>query len=139
MSPTLQLLGETSHAKFFTAGSTKHPPECSCLCQHWSAHILYNPTQLDLSIRELMIKDDGGAGATTHLDLSIRELMIKDDGGAGATTHLVQCKLDNLGYIKAHSGLANDDCRLLRLKNAAELAALLADLSAIQAMDDRQK
>jgi hypothetical protein len=48
-----------------------------------------------------MIKDDGGAGATTHLDLSIRELMIMMMVGAGATTHLVQCKLDTTwGIIK---------------------------------------
>jgi hypothetical protein len=57
--------------------------------------------------------------------------------GAGATTHLVQCKLDTTwGIIKLTKWWI---AVALALKNAAELAALLADLSAIQAMDDRQR
>jgi hypothetical protein len=44
---------------------------------------------------------------TTQLDLSIRELM-KDVVGEGAAVRLAQRKLDNLGYIKAHGGIEEE-------------------------------
>jgi hypothetical protein len=72
------------------------------------------------------------------LDLSVHELM-KDAGGEGATIHLAQRKLDNLGYIKAHSGLANNDRRLKRLKNEAEMAASMAEIAVVQAAEEKKK
>jgi hypothetical protein len=64
---------------------------------------------------------------------------MKDAGGEGASIRLAQRKLDNLGYIKAHSGLANDPKRLSRLQNQLDLAASLADISRIQEVIDQQK
>ena len=80
-------------------------------------HILFNPSQMDLSVRELM----------------------RDAGGDGATIRMAQRKLDNLGYIKAHSGLANDDRRMKRLQNAAELAASMAEIAVVQATAEKNK
>ena len=37
-------------------------------------------------------------------------------------------KLDNLGYIKAHSGIQNDPERILRLKQTAEHVAPLSEI-----------
>jgi hypothetical protein len=80
-------------------------------------HILFNPTLLDLLVRELM----------------------KDAGGVGATLRTAQRKLDNFGYIKSHSGLANDPERLERMRNQVDLTASFADIHNVQARDDQQK
>jgi hypothetical protein len=56
------------------------------VCKNKGQHVIFNPTLLDLSVRELM----------------------KDAGGEGATLRTSQRTLDNMGYIKSHSGLAND-------------------------------
>lgn len=37
-------------------------------------------------------------------------------------------KLDNLGYVKYHSGLMNSDERMRRMKNCSMLSASLADI-----------
>jgi hypothetical protein len=60
--------------------------------------------------------------APTAQDLTCRELM-KDAGGDGATLKLAKRKLDSLGDIKAHCGLANNTERIRKLQRAATLAS----------------
>ena len=60
-------------------------------------------------------------------DLTCRELM-KDAGGDGATTKLAKRKLDSVGYIKAHCGVANTPERIAKLYAAAQLADSIAEI-----------
>jgi hypothetical protein len=66
--------------------------------KNYGQHIFFNPTILDLSVRELM----------------------KDAGGEGATIRTAQRKLDNMSYIKSHSGLANNPERMKRVHNQVD-------------------
>ena len=52
--------------------------------------------------------------------------IIRDTVGLGAQLNLAKRKLDNLGYIKSHSGIQNDKERLKRLKSQLTLATSLA-------------
>lgn len=56
----------------------------------------------------------------SNKDFARRELM-KDAGGTRATAKLAKRKLDNLGHIKVHSGLANDPVKIGQMKRAAML------------------
>ena len=53
--------------------------------------------------------------------------IMRESVGMGAKLKLVKRKLDNLGYIKSHSGLQNNEARLERLKSEMEMAASLAE------------
>ena len=67
-----------------------------------------------------------------------RELM-RDAGGTRATTKLAKRKLDNLGYIKAHSGLENDLVRIGRMKRSAMLAESISHISRVEKEDAARK
>lgn len=60
-------------------------------------------------------------------DLTMHELM-KDAGGLGATMKIAKRKLNLYGAIQSHSGLANDEKQLQKLKNKTMLAALIAEI-----------
>ena len=62
--------------------------------------------------------------------------------GHGATMKLAYCRLNNLGYIKAFSGVQNDSDRLYHLKNRLEIShslALITDADAWAKDDAAQK
>ena len=61
----------------------------------------------------------------TSLGLTKREIM-KYAGGHGATIKMAARKLDQLGYVKAYSCVANDSARLEKLTNQLQLANSLA-------------
>ena len=56
-----------------------------------------------------------------------REIM-RDSIGTGATMKLAARKLDNLGRIKAHSSMTNDESNLAKLKNQCLLAQSIAEI-----------
>ena len=68
----------------------------------------------------------------TSLELNKQEIM-KYAGGHGATIKMAARKLDQLGYIKAHSGVANDSARLKKLRNQLQLANSLASIERSEA------
>jgi hypothetical protein len=58
----------------------------------------------------------------------MRELM-KDAGGDGATMKIAKRKLNMFGAIQSHSGLANNEKQLNKLKNRHILAASIAQIN----------
>jgi hypothetical protein len=74
----------------------------------------------------------------TSLELTKREIM-KYAGGHGATIKMAARKLDQLGYIKAHSGVANDSARLKKLRNQLQLANSLASIERSEAAIAKKK
>ena len=54
-------------------------------------------------------------------------------------TNLVKRKLDNLGHIKAHSGLANDPVMVGRMKRAIILTEALSRVSRVEKEDAARK
>jgi hypothetical protein len=76
--------------------------------------------------------------APTEQDLTCRELM-KDAGGDGATLKLAKRKLDSLGDIKAHCGLANNPERMHKLQRAATLASSISHIKRSEAANNKQK
>ena len=56
--------------------------------------------------------------------------ILRDAGGSGATKKLAQRKLNNSGAITSHCGLQNQPERIKKLKDALELTASLAEISA---------
>jgi hypothetical protein len=75
----------------------------------------------------------------SEMDVTARVLM-QAAGGSGATMKLATRRLDNVGYIKAHSGLANDPLRLERMNNCNTLAASMAEITRITAAcEDKKK
>jgi hypothetical protein len=75
---------------------------------------------------------------TTPQDLSCRQIM-KDAGGQGATLKLAKRKLDALGDIKAHCGLASCPERIQKLERATMLAASLSHIARLEAATKKQK
>ena len=65
--------------------------------------------------------------------------IIIDTVGLGAQLKLAKRKLDNLGYIKSHSGIQNDKERLKRLKSQLILAASLAEINVIKEIEKSDK
>lgn len=65
--------------------------------------------------------------APSERDLTCGALMA-DAGGQGAQKKLAKRKLDNLGDIKAHSGVQNDPERIRKLKATAELSASISEI-----------
>jgi hypothetical protein len=61
----------------------------------------------------------------TSLELSKRDIM-EYAGGHGVAIKMAARKLDQLGYVKAHSGVANGSARLEKLTNQLQLANSLA-------------
>ena len=70
-------------------------------------HVILDPTQEDLTVREIM----------------------KDCGGDGATKKLAKRKLDSAGFINAHCCDATDPVRMKRMKAALELASSIAEIN----------
>ena len=65
----------------------------------------------------------------TLQDLTVRSIL-RDAGGSGASKKLAQRKLNNSGAITNHCGLQNQPERIKKLKDALELTASLAEISA---------
>ena len=65
--------------------------------------------------------------------------IIRDTVGLGAQLKLAKRKLDNLGYIKSHSGIQNDKERLKRLKSQLTLAASLAEINVMKESEKSDK
>jgi hypothetical protein len=65
----------------------------------------------------------------TQEDLTVRSIL-RDAVGSGATKKLAQRKLNNSGAITSHCGLQNKPERIKKLKDALELTASLAEISA---------
>jgi hypothetical protein len=61
----------------------------------------------------------------TSSELNKREIM-KYVGGHGATIKMAAWELDQLGYVKAHSGVANNSAQLEKLRSQLQLANSLA-------------
>ena len=74
----------------------------------------------------------------TAQDLTCREIM-KDAGGAGATQKLAKRKLDNLGIIKAHCGVATDPDRIAKLERAAQLASSISEIQRVTQVEKKSK
>jgi hypothetical protein len=75
----------------------------------------------------------------SKMDVSAHVLM-QAAGGNGATMKLATRRLDNVGYIKAHSGLANGPLCLKRMNNYNTLAASMAEITWITAaLEDKKK
>jgi hypothetical protein len=77
-----------------------------------------------------MTEEQAAILAPTMLDLSVQSIL-KDAGGAGAKKKLAQRKLNNAGAITNHCGLQNHPGRVKKLLAAAQLAASLAEISAL--------
>jgi hypothetical protein len=58
--------------------------------------------------------------------------MMQDAGDSGAKHKLSKHKLDAMGYVKSHSGIMNDDQRVKRLKNQAQLAESIAEIKCFE-------
>jgi hypothetical protein len=82
-------------------------------------------TFLDLAISEVQL---ALVLTPSSRDVTMRELM-KDAGGDGATMKIPKRKLNVFGTIQSHSGLANDEKQLKKLKNKHTMAASLAHIS----------
>ena len=65
--------------------------------------------------------------------------IMRESVGMGAKLKLVKRKLDNLGYIKSHSGLQNNEARLERLKSQMEMAASLAEINGMRYQEKVEK
>lgn len=72
------------------------------------------------------------------VDLVVRELM-KDAQGDGATKKLAQRKLNSTGFVSAFCGSGNGDEEIRRLRQAAQLAASLADAYRVEQEESKQK
>ena len=77
-----------------------------------------------------MTEEQAAILAPTIQDLSVQSIL-KGAGGAGATKKLAQRKLNNAGAITNHCGLQNHPERVKKLLAAAQLAASLAEISAL--------
>jgi hypothetical protein len=77
-----------------------------------------------------MTEEQGAILAPTIQDLSVQSIL-KGAGGGGATKKLAQRKLNNAGAITNHCGLENHPGRVKKLLAAAQLAASLAEISAL--------
>jgi hypothetical protein len=63
--------------------------------------------------------------------MSKRNIM-KDAGGANATMKLAARKLDQMGYIKLHSGIVNTPKMLAKMTNQMQMSKLLAEIRTIE-------
>ena len=77
-----------------------------------------------------MTDDQARILAPTMQDLSVQAIL-KDAGGEGATKKLAKRKLNTAGAITSHCGLQNHPERVNKLISALELAASLAEISAL--------
>jgi hypothetical protein len=71
-------------------------------------------------------------------DLTIREIL-KDAGGDGAVKKMAQRKLDSAAFVNAYCCHANSDLRIQRFKQAARLAASLAEITRLTQEADAAK
>ena len=83
-------------------------------------------------------KSQLGILAPTSLQLNKREIM-RYAGGTGASMKMAARKLDQFGYIKSYSGLANDPARLSKLANQLMLAKSVASIAEEEKRQARQK
>ena len=60
-------------------------------------------------------------------------VLMQADGGNGSTMKLATRRLDNVGYIKAHSGLANEPLCLKIMNNCNILSASMEVINWITA------
>jgi hypothetical protein len=74
----------------------------------------------------------------TSLKLTKREIM-KYTGGHGATIKMAAQKLDQLGYVKAHSCVANNSARLEKLTNQLQLENSLVAIERYDATIAKKK
>ena len=79
--------------------------------------VIYNPSEMDVSARVPM----------------------QAGGGNGATMKLATRRLNNVGYIKAHSGLTNDPLCLEITNNCNILAASMSDITRTTAASEDKK
>ena len=79
--------------------------------------MIYNPSEMDVSARVPM----------------------QAGGGNGATMKLATRRLNNVGYIKAHSGLTNDPLCLEITNNCNILAASMSDITRTTAASEDKK
>jgi hypothetical protein len=71
--------------------------------------------------------------------IAMTRVLMQADGGKGATMKLATRRLDNVGYINAHYGLANDPLHLKRMNNCNTLAASMAEITWIIAASEGKK
>ena len=91
---------------------------------------LIDPKSQDNPISNLAIDLDKyqlGMMTSTSLQLNKREIM-QYASGMGASMKMAAQKLDQFGYIKSYSGLANDQARLAKLANQLMLVKLVASI-----------
>ena len=71
-------------------------------------------------------------------DLTTREIF-KDAGCDGATKKMAQRKLDSISFVNAYCCYANSELRIKRFKQAARLAASLAQIEKLTAEAEQRK
>ena len=71
-------------------------------------------------------------------DLSIREIL-QDAGGDGAIKRMAQRKLDSVAFVNAYCCYANSELRVQRFKQAARLAASIAEIEKLTVEADQKK
>ena len=92
---------------------------------------LIDPKSQDKPSSHLAIdldKSQIGMLTPTSLQLNKREIM-RYAGGMGASMNMSERKLYQFGYIKSHSGIANDQARLENLANQLMLAKLVESIA----------
>ena len=75
-----------------------------------------------------MTEDQKKIVAPSPEDWTCRDLMMHA-GGAGATTKLAKRKLDSIGDVKSHCGIANQPERIEKLQRALDLAVSISAIS----------
>ena len=76
-----------------------------------------------------MSKSQRSAIMPSREDLAANVIM-RDTQGLGAQLKISKRKLDNLGFIKSHSGIQNSEERIKRLKSQLKLSETLAEINA---------
>ena len=74
----------------------------------------------------------------TTADLTKRNLMVTPSG-EGAKLKLAKIRVDNLGYVKSHSGIMNDPVQLAALHNQLHLARSFASISEHEKCEAQKK
>ena len=99
------------------------------LFEHMVRFRAHHADSLAPSFIDDLTADQKAIISPTQQDLTVRSIL-RDAGGSGATKKLAQRKLNNSGAITSHCGLQNQPERIKKLKDALELTASLAEISA---------